>query len=284
MGFERVFIIGFGQMGKSIANTLQDNNFQGQILASSKTKIANCTYIDGNFEVENTNNNYENSIIFICTPPDVVVEIIEKMLEKTSNTNCIISDVCSVKEHIFSNKNLQKSKNFISIHPMDGGNSIGKEHFFKKYILNYVINDNQFENEKLQHFLSFLEQFLNCKNEVINSKIHDKKVAITSHIPNLILMSMSKKLDNTNIKMWQEIFKLNQKNIEKYLIELMEILKRNDKKTIGAIYEDFLQNHSITIDKTLQNPSLKNILNINQDVENDDLISKLKTNFESLIS
>ena len=128
---------------------------------------------------------------------------------------------------------------------------------------------------------------LNCKNEVIDSKTHDKIVAITSHIPNLLLMSMDEKLDQTNIKMWQEIFKTNQENINKYLNEIIQILqkkKKNDTKTIGEYYEYFLQQHSISIDKTLQNPSLKNILNINKCVENDNLISELKANFEVLIS
>ena len=287
MGFERVFIIGFGQMGRSIANTLRDGNFTGKFYASSRSKIVDCDYIDDAFDIENPNINYNNSVVFICTPPDIVLEMIEKMLEKTSNTNCIISDVCSVKEHIFSNKNIKNNTNFISIHPMDGGNSTGKNHFFKKNILNYVIKDNQVESEKLQPFCHFLEQFSNCKNEVIDSKTHDKIVAITSHIPNLLLMSMDEKLDQTNIKMWQEIFKTNQENINKYLNEIIQILQQNNKndtKTIGEYYEYFLQQHSISIDKTLQNPSLKNILNINKCVENDNLISELKANFEVLIS
>ena len=35
IGFEKIFIIGFGQMGKSIANTLKQNHFKGKIFASS---------------------------------------------------------------------------------------------------------------------------------------------------------------------------------------------------------------------------------------------------------
>ena len=287
MGFERVFIIGFGQMGKSIANTLRESNFDGKIYASSRSKIVDCNYIDNTFSLESPDVDYNNSAVFICIPPDIVVEMIDKMLKKTSNTNCIISDVCSVKQHIFSNINLQNSKNFISIHPMDGGNSTGKKHFFKKYVLNYVINDNQIESDNIQKFLLFLEQFLNCKNEIIDSKTHDKIVAITSHLPNLILMSMNKNIDKTNIKMWREIFKTNKENIEKSLSELIEIIQQNNKdnsKTIGEIYEYFLQKHRISIDKTLQNPSLKNILNMNKCIENDNLIGKLQENFEVLMS
>ena len=51
MGCERVFIISFGQMGKSIANTLRDGNFTGKIYASSRSKIVNCDYIDDAFDI-----------------------------------------------------------------------------------------------------------------------------------------------------------------------------------------------------------------------------------------
>ena len=46
MGFESDFIVGFGQMGKSIANTLMVNNFGGKIMVSSRPKVENCEFID----------------------------------------------------------------------------------------------------------------------------------------------------------------------------------------------------------------------------------------------
>ena len=98
MGFERVFIIGFGQMGRSIANTLRVNHFSGKIFASSRSKIENCDYFDEEFDYNNAN--YNNSIVFICTPPNIINEMVGKIVEITKkNKNCIIADVCSVKKN-----------------------------------------------------------------------------------------------------------------------------------------------------------------------------------------
>ena len=96
MGFERVFIIGFGQMGRSIANTLRTNNFRGKILVSSRSQIENYKFIDATFALQKTkSNDFDDSIILICTPPNVVVKTLRQVFKKTKNSkNCIISDVC----------------------------------------------------------------------------------------------------------------------------------------------------------------------------------------------
>ena len=84
---------------------------------------------------------FKNSIIFICTPPHICGEYVKKMLEKTKNTNCVVSDVCSIKKDIFLIPEVKKSENFISIHQMDGGNSIkNKPYCFKKKVLNYLLS------------------------------------------------------------------------------------------------------------------------------------------------
>ena len=111
MGFRSVSIVGFGQMGKSIANTLRINNFNGKIMASSRTKIENCDFIDGEFDYNDVRNDYNNSIFFLCIPPNDTPKIACKILEITKNfEDCIVSDVCSVKNRVAD----INGKNFIS--------------------------------------------------------------------------------------------------------------------------------------------------------------------------
>ena len=136
MGFESAFIVGFGQMGKSIANTLRVNNFGGKIMVSSRSKVENCDFIDGNFDCNDAENDYNNSVIFICTPPRTVPEIVAKMLDMTKNCeNCVVSDICSIKREVAK----IHGKNFISIHQMDGGSSdTARKHFFKKRSVRFI--------------------------------------------------------------------------------------------------------------------------------------------------
>ena len=281
MGFERVFIVGFGQMGKSIANTLRINNFQGQILASSRNKIENCDYIDNTFNIENKNNNYKNSIIFVCTPPNVINSQLEQVFEIAKNCeNCVITDICSIKKQILKYKN----KHFISIHPMDGGNSNKNiNQYFKSKILNYVIIDNvkNIKNNTIfDEYLEFLTKYLNCKNELISAKNHDKIVAFTSHLQNLILASYYNDFTRIDNEMWREIFKQNQKNID-YFVKIFKKNVKNEIKTaknlenaIKNTNKSIMNSENICITPALFNPSLKNVFLLQNDKKIENKIQK----------
>lgn len=298
MGFERVFIIGFGQMGRSIANTLRVNNFSGKIFASSRHKIEQYDYIDGNFNIEDCYDNYQNSIIFICVPPDLTAEIIEKMIEKTKNTNCIISDICSVKNNIFSNKKIIKNSNFVSIHPMDGGNSTEQKEFFKKYILNYIITNNllNVNSDLLKQYDNFLHDFLNFENVKIDAKMHDKIVAITSHLPNLILASYYNNFSKIDNKMWKEIFLKNKRNISYFLQIFLKTIEQNIKNNnlenaIILAIKNIMFNEKIKIKKELFNPSLRavfdiksNSINKKNKINHEDFVENMHIFFEKLVN
>ena len=281
MGFERVFIVGFGQMGKSIANTLRINNFQGQIIASSRNKIENCNYLDDTFNIENKDNNYENSIIFICTPPNVINDKLEQIFKITKkNKNVVITDICSIKQQILKYKN----KHFISIHPMDGGSSNKNiNQYFKSKILNYVIIDNV-KNVKnnviFDEYLEFLTKYLNCKNELISAKNHDKIVAFTSHLQNLILASYYNDFKRIDNEMWRDIFAKNQKNIG-YFIKIFKKNIKNEIKTAKTLEnaikntnKKIMNSEKIDINPILFNPSLKNVFLLKNDKKIENKIQK----------
>ena len=80
---------------------------------------------------------------------------------------------------------------------------------------NYIITDN-FANvdvNVLTCYNDFLHDFLNCENVEVSAKIHDKTVAFTSHLQNLILASYDNDFSKIDNQMWREIFIQNQKNI-----------------------------------------------------------------------
>ncbi len=51
-------------------------------MVSSRSKVENCDFIDRNFDINDTTNKYNNSVIFICTPHHICGEYVKKMLEK----------------------------------------------------------------------------------------------------------------------------------------------------------------------------------------------------------
>ena len=289
MGFESAFIVGFGQMGKSIANTLRVNNFGGKIMISSRSKVENCDFIDGNFDCNDATNDYNNSVIFICTPPRAVPEIVAKMLEMTKNCeNCVVSDICSIKREVAK----IQGKNFISIHQMDGGNSdTVRKHFFKKRILNYIITDNfaNIDINVLTRYNDFLHDFLNCENVEVSAKIHDKTVAFTSHLQNLILASYYNDFSKIDNQMWREIFIQNQKNIEYFMKIFLEKVQEKiyNNSLAGAI---ILANKTIMIEekfdikKELFNPSLRMVFELkNCSMNYQNFVKNMHNFFENLV-
>ena len=290
MGFESAFIVGFGQMGKSVANTLRINNFGGKIMVSSRSKVENCDFIDGNFDCNDAKNDYNNSVIFVCTPPRTVPEIVVKMLEMTKKyENCVVSDICSIKQEVAK----IHGKNFISIHQMDGGNSdTARKHFFKKRILNYIITDN-FANvdvNMLTRYNDFLHDFLNCENVEVSAKIHDETVAFTSHLQNLILASYCNDFSKIDNQMWREIFIQNQKNIEYFLnIFLEKVQKKNDNNSLAdaIILADktIIIEQKIDIKKELFNPSLRMVFELKNGAMNyQNFVKNMQIFFENLVS
>ena len=289
MGFESAFIVGFGQMGKGIANTLRVNNFGSKIMVSSRSKVENCDFIDGNFDCNDATNDYNNSVIFICTPPRTVPEIVAKMLDMTKNCkNCVVSDICSIKQEVAK----IQGKNFISIHQMDGGNSdTARKHFFKKRILNYIITDN-FANvdvNVLTSYNNFLYDFLNCENVEVSAKIHDKTVAFTSHLQNLILASYYNDFSKIDNQMWREIFTKNQKNIEYFLnVFLEKVQEKIDNNSLADAV--ILANKSIMIEekfdikKELFNPSLRAVFELkNCSMNYQNFLKNMHNFFENLV-
>ena len=273
MGFEKVFIIGFGQIGRSIANTLRVNHFSGKIFASSRSKIERCDYFDEEFNYNETTINYDNSIIFICTPPSIINEIVAKIAEITKkNKNFVITDVCSVKKNVAK----IKCNNFISIHPMDSGNSDKNiKMYFKKRILNYIITNNllNVDTDLLKQYADFLHDFLNCENVKIDTKTHDKVVALTSHLQNLILASYCNDFSKIDNQMWREIFIQNQENIKHFLEIFLEKIKQkiDNNLLVDAIIlaiKDIMQIEKIEIKKELFNPSLQVVFELKNNNSN----------------
>ena len=295
IGFEKVFIIGFGQMGRSIANTLRVNHFSGKIFASSRSKIENCDYFDEEFDYNNAN--YNNSIVFICTPPSIINEMVSKIVEITKkNKNCIIADVCSVKKNVVK----INCKNFISIHPMDSGNS--DKHikmYFKKRVLNYIIINNllKIDADLLKQYDNFLYDFLNFENVKIDAKTHDKIVAITSHLQNLILASYYNDFSKIDNQMWREIFIQNQENIQHFLEIFLEKIKQKIdnnllEDAIILALKDIMQTEKIKIKKELFNPSLRTVFELKNNnsneikiiIDNQKFVENMQNFFKNVVS
>ena len=194
-------------------------------------------------------------IVFICSPQSQVKSVLNEIAllqSKDDNafTKTIITDVASTKEKIKSQAESLGIKNFVPGHPMAGTEKQGYEAAFPELFegAKWILDSSSGGNAKLENLIS---QELGAQIEYIDSKIHDKAVAVTSHLPLVLSLILAKlgmdlptakktigpgfkgmvRLANGNVAMGKEIIDLNRANIKElwqdYKVEIDALLEAN---------------------------------------------------------
>jgi prephenate dehydrogenase len=141
----------------------------------------------------------------------------------------------------------------------------------------------------LTRYNDFLHDFLNCENVEVSAKMHDKTVAFTSHLQNLILASYYNDFSKIDNQMWREIFTQNQKNIEYFMKFFLEKVqeKIDNNLLIDAIIlanKTIMIEENIDIKKELFNPSLRMVFELKNGAMNyQNFVKNMHNFFENLV-
>ena len=92
----------------------------------------------------------------------------------------------------------------------------------------FIICKNIFNKDEDIKKINSLFQKMGCNVDFIDAKAHDKIYALVSHLPQFIsfltkdfspkINDRAFRLNNSNEKIWGDIFALNEKNIEEFYI------------------------------------------------------------------
>ena len=236
--FKNINIIGLGLIGGSLAKACQKYKIAESIcgfdIDATQTDIAlTQKIISGKFDLNKPVS--DDDLVIICTPLSCYKKIFQDIALTISEKTLII-DIGSLKDftlQLAEKTLLDKAANFIPCHPIAGSeksgviNSDGDLFFDKKIILtpSKINSPNQIRKAQLfWHKIGSLPQFLDAKE-------HDKIFALVSHLPQFLsfiaqenftngddeILNKHFRLQNSNPKIWQEIFTLNRKNLEYYL-------------------------------------------------------------------
>ncbi len=270
----KIIIIGIGLIGGSIAKSLSSlNNYK--ILAFDKNQDsinnaienksihAKITSLD-----ELKNDDYENSIVIIATPPSVSIDIL-KSLSFLFNSSTTITDTTSTKSSL--NKILQEfsfPKNIIFSHPVAGShlsgemNSIADLFQDKSVILSYHETASRSHVDRVTD----LWNALGSEVSVLDAELHDHIFAYSSHLPHVVTYALLKtlkgldqqdrsifsggglgeflRLASSSPQMWADIFLMNKKNIIPAIDDLIESLNmlrdeiNNDPKDLQGLLDE----------------------------------------------
>jgi len=239
MLFQKTLIIGLGLIGGSFAKALRQNQISKEILACDLDSAAinlakDEQVIDNSITLEDNLSDFD--FIVLATPLSAYKEIFDKIFNRLSDKTIFI-DLGSIKE--LKLKNLPK--NFIPCHPIAGSENNGFEHSSADLFLDkkFIICAENSEENSLKKLTETIKK-IGAKTEFLSAKKHDEIYALVSHLPQFLSFLTAEfspkeikdeffkttfRLDNSSPEIWDDIFKLNEKNLEKFYMQFFDELE-----------------------------------------------------------
>jgi len=195
--FNSVLIIGMGLIGSSISRALIENQVAHNVygLDSDDKVIKKCQdlnlLIQGETSLVNFNTQFD--LIIICTPLSMYEKLFLE-LDSYISQPTLVTDVGSTKMSTITDYNkIKKNTNisFIPSHPIAGLEKSGPEFGFSKLFENrYCIITPFQKNDDAIEEISEMWKSIGMTIEIMEAERHDRVLAMTSHIPQLIAFSV----------------------------------------------------------------------------------------------
>ncbi len=195
--FNNTLIVGVGLIGSAIARALRKHDISSEIhgIDDNPDVLEKCKDLNiltsGKKNLKNFNNQFD--LIIICSPLSTYKTIFSS-LNNFVKQPTLVTDVGSTKVSVIqdykdfcNNKNIQ----FVPSHPIAGIEKSGPEHGFAKLFENRFciltpINKN---DDSFNRIKSFWKR-IGMQVEIMEARHHDRVLAMTSHIPQLIAYSI----------------------------------------------------------------------------------------------
>ena len=195
--FNSVLIIGLGLIGSSIARALKEYRLSKNIfgLDNNKKNIKKCEKLSlltkGFDNLQNFSNQFD--LIIICSPLSTYRNIFID-LNKFISEQTLITDVGSTKMSVIKDfKDIVTNKyiKFVPGHPIAGLEKSGPDYGFARLFKNRFCILTPFNNdiESIKKITEFWKQ-VGMQVQLMDSEHHDRVLAMTSHIPQLIAYSI----------------------------------------------------------------------------------------------
>ncbi len=212
--YSSVLIVGMGLIGSSIARSLKENKIAEKVYALDNNEdIINTTnelkIVD---DIKNNLNKFtiQFDIIFICTPLSTYKSIFDQ-LNNYVKQYTLMTDVGSTKVSVIEDyKSIVDNKHiaFLPAHPIAGLEKSGPEFGFAKLFGNrYCILTPISNQDKFIEKIASVWKSFGMTTEIMEASRHDRVLAMTSHIPQLIAYSVVGTATDLETQMKDEVIK-----------------------------------------------------------------------------
>lgn len=261
--FKKTLIIGLGLIGGSFAKALRKNQLTAEIFAidydAETLDLAKADgVIDGGFDnLQLFGKELQDfDFIVLATPISAYEEILENLAQKIAEKTTII-DLGSIKNLQNLRKILPENlqKNFIFCHPLAGSEKNGFENSVADLFAGkkFIICPENCDKNHLKK-IEDLAKEIGSIPAFIEAKAHDEIYALVSHLPQFLsfltkefspknikseFFKTAFRLDDSDPEIWSDIFKLNEKNLEKFYLKFFENLEEFEKKIKNSDFNFF---------------------------------------------
>ena len=258
-----------GLIGSSIARVIKEKKIADKIFAlendNNNIKITNDLNIVDEIQNDLKNFKLQFDYIFICVPLGSYKNIFNKLNNYITKPT-LITDVGSTKVSVikdFKASITNKNISFVPAHPIAGLEKSGPEFGFSKLFDNrYCILTPINNNDESVELVSKIWKSFGMTIEIMDSKRHDRVLAMTSHIPQLIAYSVVATATELETQMKDEVIKYSAAGFRDFTrlagsdpIMWRDIYEKNKEavlEMLGRFSEDLL-----TYQKAIRNNDLK---------------------------
>lgn len=239
----KILIIGLGLIGGSFAKAARQHKIAREIWAfdsdiATINSAKNAKIIDGFAVLDDDLRDFD--LIVVATPLAFYKDILAKISELNPQ-NSVVIDLGSLKEVVLKTLPQNLQKNFVACHPIAGSDKTGFNNSSADLFLGkkFVICKGKNTEEKCLKIVENIITKIGAKPDFIEAKAHDEIYALVSHLPQFLsfltkefspekqesdLIKNAFRLDNSSAELWEDIFKMNKKNLEKFYVEFFDHL------------------------------------------------------------
>lgn len=274
----KVGIIGLGLIGGSLGLNLKENKLVSSVVGYDvcEKNAKRALELGLVHEIVDFDTIKKSDIIFLSVPVNAIIDILKKLEDVDEHTTIV--ELGSTKLTTYDSVSDKLKNNLILAHPMAGTEFSGPDAALKKLFENAVcvLCDSEKMSSFHTHRAIELLTHLGMKITFMDSKSHDERTAVISHLPHVISFSLANLVLNKEDKstilhlaggsfsdmsriaksspiMWESVFRQNKDNVLNSLREFKKELE---------LFENMLQNDEYeTIIKWMKNANkLKDIL------------------------
>ena len=268
INFNSILIIGVGLIGSSIARAVKEYKISKNIYALdiNDKNIKSCETLNlitrGSTKLLNFDEQFD--LIIICSPLSSYKKIFSD-LSSYVKKETLVTDVGSTKMsviHDFVENTKNSFINFVPSHPIAGLEKSGPDFGFAKLFSNrFCILTPNNNDKKTVNIISDFWSALGMQIQIMDAEHHDRVLAMTSHIPQLIAYSIVATASELETHLKDEVIKYSAAGFRDFTrlagsdpIMWRDVYSKN-KKAVLEMLGRFTEDLS-TLQKAIRNDDL----------------------------